>query len=328
MLRSLVFALCCLVASVCPAQNAAKSPASDSFSDQALVFERLDTAYRMHSDGTGERDSHVVLRIQSQGAAQQFGVLSFSYASANETPLIKFIRVHKAGGTTVDTPTDTAIEMPAEVTREAPLYSDLKEKHVPVRSLSAGDTLEYEVVTRIEKAETPGQFWGANHFTPPGTLIVLAETLTLEVPADKYVQVWSPNHKPVLTEKDGLRTYTWSVSQLIPAPKESDDEAAKAPSPQDPDEDEEGRKLPSVAWTTFRSWAEVGDWYRSLALSRAKPTDALRARANEITKGAASADDKVRALYQFVSTQNRYVGLDFGIGRYQPHPASEVLANP
>ena len=281
----------------------------------------------MNSDGTGERDVHVVLRVQSQGAAQQFGVLAFSYASANETPQIKSIRVHKTDGTTVDTPTDTAIEMPAAVTREAPLYSDLKEKHIPVRSLSAGDTLEYEVNTHIDRAEAPGQFWGAMHFTAPGTIVVLAETLSLQVPSDKYVQVWSPNHKATVTENNGIRIFSWTVSQLITAPKRTEDETAKERTPKDPDEDAKGRKLPSVAWTTFHSWAEVGDWYRSLAQSRAKPTDALRTRAEEIAKGAATPEDQVRAIYRFVSTQNRYVGIDFGIGRYQPHEAAEVLAN-
>ena len=58
----------------------------------------------------------------------------------------------------MDTPASDAIEMPAAVTREAPLYSDLKEKHLPVRSLSAGDTLEYEVQISVDMAEAPGQF--------------------------------------------------------------------------------------------------------------------------------------------------------------------------
>src|SRR5581483_8326649 len=85
--------------------------------------------------------------------------------------------------------------------------------------------------------------------------------------------------------------------------------------------------IPSVAWTTFHSWAEVGNWYRSLALSQSKPNDELRARADDITRDAKTPEDQVRALYNFVSTQNRYVGIDFGIGRYQPHAAAEVLAN-
>jgi tetratricopeptide (TPR) repeat protein len=155
--------------------------------------------------------------------------------------------------------------------------------------------------------------------------------LTLEVPKDKYVQVWSPNHKPAISEHDGVRTYHWEVAQCIPAPKPTPngqgDDTAKATAPKDPDEDADGRKLPSVAWTTFHSWAEVGDWYRTLALSRAQPNDALHARAAEITKDAKTPEDQVRAIYSFVSTRTRYVGIDFGVGRYQPHFAAEVLAN-
>jgi len=309
----------------CPGQVQQTNPAADVYKNESVVLERSETTYKMRADGTGERDLHVVVRVQSDGAAQQFGVLTFAYASANETPVFKFVRVRKSDGSTVETPVSDAIDMPADVTREAPLYSDLKEKHLPVRSLSTGDTLEYEVDTTINKAETPGQFWGAHHFTAPGTVVVLAEILNLEVPADKYVQVWSPNHKAAFSEQGGVRTYTWNVAQLVTAPKNSADE--KAVPPKDPDEDADGRKLPSVAWTTFHSWSEVGDWYRSLALAEAQPNDALRARADEIAKDAKTPEDQVRAIYGFVSSRTRYVGIDFGIGRYQPHAAAEVLAD-
>lgn len=309
------------------AQGQAKPSATDPYRNESVVIERSETTYRMHADGTGERDLHAILRIQSDGAAQQFGVLAFGYASANETPSIKFVRVHKADGSTVETPVADAMDMPAEVTREAPLYSDLKEIHLPVRSLSAGDTLEYEIDTAINKPEAPGQFWGSAHFTPPGTVVVLAEVLTLEVPPDKYVQVWSPNHKPSITDQSGLKTYSWNVAQLVTAPKNTGDDSNKPVPPKDPDQDADGRKLPSVAWTTFHSWTEVGDWYRSLALKQAQPNDMLRARANEITAKAQTPEEQLRALFGFVSSRTRYVGIDFGIGRYQPHTASEVLAD-
>ncbi|WP_263355833.1 DUF3857 domain-containing protein [Acidicapsa ligni] len=302
----------------------------DDFRDEGLVFERSETSYRMHSDGTGERGNHVLVRIQSEAAARQFSVLSFGYAAASEAPHITLVRVHKADGTTVDTPVADAIDMPAAVTREAPLYSDLKEKHIPVRSLSNGDTLEYDVMMTINKPEAPGQFWGSYHFTLPGSIVVKSEVLIVEVPKDKYVQVWSPNHKAVVTEHDGIVSYSWNVSQLIPAPKNAatdQDGIAKKKTLKDPDEDVDGRKLPSVAWTTFHTWGEVGDWYRSLALVRAQPDDALRAKAEEITKGAKTPEEQAQAIYQFVSARTRYVGIDFGVGRYQPHLAAEVLAN-
>ena len=324
--RSLAALILCSLTLACAAQSPVKAP-TDPFRNEAIVFEYSDTTYRMHADGTGERDVHTRIRIQSDGAAQQFGVLSFSFASASETPVIKLARVIKPDGSTVDTPVADAIDMPAAVTREAPLYSDLKEKHLPIRSLSRGDTLEYEVDTAITKAETPGQFWGADHFTAPGTFVVLEERLTLEVPANKYVQVWSPNHKAITAEHDGVRTYTWSVAQLVTAPKANSDDSNKPIPPKDPDEDADGRKLPSVAWTTFHSWPEVGDWYRSLSLGRADPSDAIRAKAEELTKDAKTPEEQVRALYSFVSSHTRYVGIDFGIGRYQPHTAAEVMAD-
>lgn len=312
---------------VCFSQAATQAAPSDPYRAEPLVFERLETTYRMHADGTGERDLHAIVRIQSEGAAQQFSVLAFPYAAANETPHIKTVRVIKAGGATVETPSSNAIDMPSEVTREAPLYSDLKQIHLPVRSLSAGDKLEYEVDTSIDKAEASGQFWGAYHFAAHGTQIVLAEVLALEVPAEKYVQAWSPNYKPVTAEHDGVRTYTWTNSQLVPAPKNTADDASKTSSLKDPDEDGDGRKLPSVAWTTFHSWKEVGEWYRGLSLSQAKPNEALKTRADELTANAKTPEDQVRAIYDFVAAHTRYVGIDFGIGRYQPHTAQEVLSN-
>ena len=42
---------------------------------------------------------------------------------------------------------------------------------------------------------------------------------------------------------------------------------------------------------------------------------------------ATSYTDKVHALYDFVSTKFRYVGISLGIGRYQPHAAADVLSN-
>ncbi|HMG84919.1 MAG TPA: DUF3857 domain-containing protein [Terracidiphilus sp.] len=310
-----------------PMFSQAKPSLPDPYANEAIVFERLQTVYKMHGDGTGERDLLVKMRVQSDGAAQQFGVMSFPYASAYETPVIKLMRVHKADGSIVDTPASDAVDMPTAVSREAPLYSDLKEKHLPVRSLTRGDTLEYEVDTAITKAEAPGQFWGANHSTPPGTIIVLDEVLKLEVPADKYVQVWSPNHKFTIIEHDGLKTYSWNSSQLQTAPKPTGDDDAKPKPPKDPDEDAEGRKLPSMAWTTFHNWQEVGEWYRNLAEAQAKPTAAVKMRAEELAKDAKTPEEQIRSIYAYVSGHTRYVGIDFGIGRYQPHSAADVLAN-
>src|SRR6202162_6349874 len=55
--------------------------------------------------------------------------------------------------------------------------------------------------------------------------------------------------------------------------------------------------------------------------------DSVRKKAQEISKGADSPAEKARRLYDFVARNVRYVSISLGIGRYQPHSASDVLQN-
>jgi tetratricopeptide (TPR) repeat protein len=288
-----------------------------SYEAEAQVVNKSDTVYRYNADGTGEKDLYVQVKVQTEAGARQFSVLSFPYASANETPEIQLVSVHHPDGTTTETPGADAIDMPAPVTQQAPLYSDLKSMQIPVRGVRAGDTIEYRVRIQRKNAESPSQFW--ENFTFLKDVVVLEQSLTLDVPAGKYVQVWSPKIKPVVTENAGRRVSVWSSSQLTPT--------ASTKKKKDGVPEEKPDNKPDVGWTTFHNWQEVGEWYRALSAPRAVATDALRAKSTEITRDAKTPEDQVQALYSFVSTHIRFVGIDFGIGRYQPHAAAEVLAN-
>lgn len=296
-LSALLFSPVSLAQSKATAHPPAASSAGNPYKNEAMVWEHFDTTSRMQADGTGERIVHIVVRLQSEGAARSFSVLSVPYASACESAVVDYVRVLKPDGSIVKTDTADAIEMPAAVTREAPLYSDLKEMQLPVRDIAAEDVLDYQFhVSRI-KAEVPGQFWGSEHFMVTGG-VVLSQTVTLEVPAQKYIQVWDPHHPATPVEKNGVLTYTWNSSQLKPTSKAKDPSAAvdtketKAPDDdiKDQDEDTDGRALPSVAWTTFHNWAEVGDWYRGLAHDRTDPTPTIQAKANALTASAATPE--------------------------------------
>ena len=57
------------------------------------------------------------------------------------------------------------------------------------------------------------------------------------------------------------------------------------------------------------------------------PDASVKAEAAALVKGKTDDMAKVKALYDYVSRNIRYVSLSFGLGRIQPHAASEVLAN-
>ena len=285
------------------------------YGTESLVVESADTTYKYNEDGTGEKLSSLRIRLQSEAGARQYSVLAVPFAAATEKPEIEKLIVRHQDGTMTETPPSDAVEMPAPVSQAAPLYSDLKILQIPVRGLRTGDTLEYIFRVVRKNPESPSQFWDRYKFTR--NFVVLSETVTLDVPSAKFVQQWSASVKPTVTETAGRKLYVWHTSQLKPtsAGNKKDEDNPEPVKSGDAD----------LAWSTFKTWAEVGEWYRSLSASRAVPNDAVRAQADEITRDAKSDDEKVNALYQFVSTHIRYVGIDFGVGRYQPHTAAEVL---
>ncbi len=316
-----------------PCVIAAQKSAPDPYSGETGVLERVDVVYAMNADGTGYMQKTVVAKIQTEAALQQLGILGMRFAGNTQHAEFHYVRARHPDGSVTETPVSGVMEQPMQATVQAPFYSDLKVAQLPVKSLQVGDTLEWEARVVMTKAEAPNEFWGAENFVTEGS-VVREESVELHVPTTKAVTVWT---NPTLgikvkQSKDGDQTvYRWETSALTPTVG-ADAEAAKEAKKKhvltaDEELDIERGKLPSVAWTTFPGWAAVGEWYRGLELSRATPDDEIKAKVAELTKGKASDEDKVRAIYEYVSTQIRYIGVAFGVGRYQPHEAVDVLHN-
>jgi hypothetical protein len=304
--------------------------AAPDYSAEPLVIEHVEHIYTMAADGTGVRQITFAACVNSDATVRQLGVLNIPYASSSEHVELVYVRVRRPDGSVTETPLTGAIEMPIPVTIAAPFYSDLRELQIPVRNLRAGDHLEWQAKVIRTKPEAPGQFWGQETFV--SDTVVLSESLEFHVPKDKYINVWSPVNKPVETITSSEHIYRWETSQLNPtvgseAEAEKDRKKKQLWTAEQEIEEKEG-KLPSVAWTTFKNWDEVGAWYRALESDRILSGDPeIKAIVAELTASKATQEEKVRALYAYVSTQIRYIGVDFGIGRYQPHNAVEVLQN-
>ena len=297
------------------AKLTSSAPSDAQFAKEGVVYEKVATVMHYDANGLGDKTLTVVARVQSEGAVHEAGLLTFSYASGEEKVEPVYVRVRKPDGTVISTPADDAQDMPTEVTRAAPFYSDLREIQIPVKSLSPGDKLEYQLRFVRTKAPAAGQFWGALNFVRNN--VVLDETVEMSFPKDKYVLVLTPKIQPVITEENGLKVYRWKTSQLKPTVGED----KKSESAYDPD------ALAPVTWTTFHSWQEVGEWYGSLAKDRTAASPEVTAKVQELIQGKTTDDEKIAAIYHYVSTQVRYIGVAFGIGRYQPHSAETVLDN-
>src|SRR5271167_1164821 len=302
------------------ADSAKSDVKTADYSQESFVIEQMHSYYRFEADGTGRKEAKARIRVQSEAGVQQWGQLQEGYNSANERVEIPYVRVLKEDGSVVKAGDDAVQDLSAPVEHEAPVYTDFRQKHITVPGLRPGEVLEYDMVTVIHTPLAAGQFWTDYEFDKNN--IDLDETVDVDVPAGRNLKLkCKPGMEPKNTEENGRRIYHWSSSHL-----ERDDDKEKAREKdkkrkkRSPDDDR-----PDIQLTTFETWEQIGRWYASLEKDRRAPSPEVRAKAQELTKGLNGDLEKTEALYDFVAKNFRYVSLSLGVGRYQPHAASDVL---
>lgn len=313
------FALAFLCVPAVAQSSAKKDSPKQDFSKEGAVIEQTVTRVFFESDGTSTREQRTRVRVQSDAGAQQYGVLRFPYEASVERIEILDVRVTKADRSVVATPPDSIQDTPSEVSHEAPFYSDLREKHVAVKGLGPGDTLEYTARWQLQKPLAPGQFWFSYQFLK--RTIILDEQLEISVPREREVRVKSQTIQPTSREETGRRIYTWKTSHL------ESESAEKQKGDQSYDSIRGLLPPPDVLISSFRTWEEVGRWYERLQQEKIQPSPEVKVKAQEVTKGLSDDDARLRAIYNYVSLRYRYIGIAFGMGRYQPHSAAEILGN-
>jgi tetratricopeptide (TPR) repeat protein len=287
------------------------TPAAPDYSKLAIVVQKSRIALRFENDGTETRDVSGEIRVQSEAGVQEWGILKFAYNNDLESPRMDYVRVHKPDGAIVETPQANVQDITSQLSEAAPVFSDLHELHVAVKGLGVGDLLEYGFSASPRRALVAGQFWAAYDFEKKS--VILDEELEVNVPNGRELKLRSAGVTPQIRIEGNRKIYAWKNSQL-------NSENGKSDSPRIP-------PAPEVLLSTFQTWDDVAKWWGDLEKERAVVTPDVRAKAEELTRGLTSPDAKARAIYDYVAIHFRYIGVSLGIGRYQPHSASEVLGN-
>ena len=167
-------------APILPGATVAEASKEPDYTREAMVYEQYRTLVRFENDGTGRRDSIARVRVQSDAGVQMLGQLVFGYNAANEKIEINYVRVKKSDGKVITATADAVQDLTSPIQRDAPVYTDTREKHVTVPALRPGELLEYSVSTYTTTPYAPGQFWMSYDFEK--NAIVLDEQLEINVP--------------------------------------------------------------------------------------------------------------------------------------------------
>ncbi|MDE3179374.1 MAG: DUF3857 domain-containing protein [Acidobacteriota bacterium] len=285
----------------------ASSDKAESLPKNAVV-EQLHIVYRFQNDGTGEIIDTSRIRILTELGLKMYGAVYVPYSSEMESLKIDYLRTIKAGGSSIPADASKAIDITPPVTRAAPMFSDVKMKVLVAPQVQVGDAIEFQYTRTIRTPYMPGNFWVTYSLLRMNPID--SGTVVLDVPAGRQLSFESdPCFHYTKAEEGGRTTYTWQISNLQP-PKD-----LFAPRP------------PLFAASTLNSWKQVADWYTNLQ-SQTSPADpAIAALAAKLTAGKTAPEQKLDAIYAYVSERIRYVALEFGIGGFKAHAAPVVLNN-
>ena len=231
-----------------PAGPARAQAAADlsAHATEPYVIERSARYHRFEADGTGRLVADLRVRVQNETGVQQLGQLLIPYVSGRNRLELDFLRVHRPDGSMTDGSPDLLQDLPAPVTAQFPVYSDLRVLHITVPSFRPGDVLEYRLTNHLDTPETPNRYWMAEVFEK--NAIVLEESIEVDVPADEWINLYlADGMDPEIHEAGGRRTYRWT-------------HANTARTDVSPGAALELQASWDIELSNFRDWQEVGAW--------------------------------------------------------------------
>jgi hypothetical protein len=314
-----IVAFCSCLTPVCSslyAQEATKKPTERSAEETKPAAEPenpaqidlLETRIRFEANGDSRKEVHTRVKINNELGARQFARLNFGYNRAFESVELPLVHITHANGGSADILPSAISDQPNPAVVNAPAYQDVRVKSVRILGLEPGDQLEYRVITTVTHHPLAPDFWFQHTFDRTG--IVLREDLTLELPPGRgYAQDNSQMPSELTTGPGGGYTYHWQRKQ----------EAADSLRAEEPE------RAPDITAGTLATEVELAVRLANFFYSHTGSSPVIAAKARELTEGSKNDEERLRALYAFVSKSIATVDLPIGATGYRTRTPEEIL---
>jgi transglutaminase-like putative cysteine protease len=294
----------------------AQAPAPATAGDAAVVL--LDRrVVRVHQNGLSRTFAQRVVEVLTERGVEENKEFDVHYTPGSEEIDIRQARIYRRdprGGLEVLEATDRSDEDLSEPWYG--LYYDNRAEVVRFEGLRPGDVLEIQYL--VDDVGSENQM--ADYF---GDLQYVAETIpkrrwdyTLIAPQSRPIHANQPRVAR-LVEKTAIegddRVYSFAATDVAKIDAEPAMPGA-------------AETTPYLHLSTYATWSEVAAWYWHLIEDQLAADDDLRRTARGLVTPGMSDGARVRAVYDFVVENTRYVGLEFGIHGYKPYKVTQVLA--
>ncbi|RMG45500.1 MAG: DUF3857 domain-containing protein [Acidobacteria bacterium] len=286
----------------------------DLVGDEPAVVAAHTTAYRVRPNGVAERFRQIVYWVRRPEEAASLRRHTITYSPRLQRARVLEARLVRRDGTVVHATREDRALLPDLQLRT---WYDTRVIELAFPRLDPGDLVElrYRVDDRgPANPIAPGCFGdiavlGSAAPTLSARLVIEAsETLPV-----RYALSHAPPTGPPRTEKKG--GWTTTVISLPPLPAHPDEPGAPPPL----------ERLPHAILSTVSSWEELAGMYARLIEEQIHGGPDIESLVRRITRGRRSRREVIRAIYDWVIENTRYVALELGIHSLKPYDVTDVL---
>ncbi|QDE66617.1 cell division protein FtsK [Myxococcus xanthus] len=277
----------------------------------------VDNTYvRVQQSGLSSRLHQTVVKVFNSRGVDAFRTIPVTYSPDRQEVRVLRARVIKADGSVVESYGENERNINEPWTG---MYYDARAKILSFPSLAAGDTLE--LTYRLDDTAQDNllsDYWGD------------VESVQGVYPKVRFQYlVDMPQARPLYWNKSKL-TGVESAQETLDAGRvlyrwNSKHVAKVVPEPGMPGWAEVAQNLHV---STYQTWDQVGRYWWGLVRDQLQPNAELRQTVDQVLQGVDRKNELavVRAIYNFVVTNTRYVALEFGIHGFKPYRVDRVLA--
>lgn len=271
------------------------------------------TVVRVFETGLSSRFTQVVVKVSTMETARNWRQFSIQYSPSTQRVKVIHARVFHPDGTAENAVGRGIVPIAEPWYR---LYYDIEAEVIELPPLEPGDVIEYSYrVDDTANHNVYSDYFGDLAFINdqhPKTLW----RYSLIIPKSRHLEIREPHIRNLVhksrTEKDTL-IESFEATEVPVILKEANMPGTTA-----------GTDYIHVS--TYRSFKDLGIWYRGLVRNQMLPDGRIKKKVLELTRGATDDASRVAAIYGWVVTATRYVGLEFGIHGYKPYRASLVVS--
>jgi hypothetical protein len=299
----------CLQANAVAAQTAA--PADDRVSDYSGT---TSIVLKVNPDGTSEEVETRRITILAESAVRPQGKQSFSFAASLDRMEVMEAVTEKADGRKISAlPSAVVIQdsrLGSDIEESLDTH-DLKEQIIIFRDVGVGDSV-VATIRKSSKSAFPRQY---NRSISVDAKLAPSFTITFNRNRPLYIGTQGDGFSHKVAADGETETHTLEYRAKLPA------------HPDEPGSIEPRNISPYIHVTSLRDYEVFGRALWEAWSPRLEITPAIRALAEEITRGNTDKRAEAAAIDRWIKRNIRYAWMATGIDGLLPDPVETVLSN-